>query len=117
MKKSKGKITVKKCNIYEPVSIEDAINCFQTFLECDLWSKFKDAKIKGKIWVRKDKFKTEEELWDYLNGHLNILRKEMKGFQGKLKEEIHNRYFTDYNDKIKVRHWIDKIFGDIWVRN
>jgi len=69
-----------KIQIYEPVSIEDAINCLQTFLESDLWSKFKDEKIKGTsgVWVREDKFKKEEELWDYLDGHFNILRKEVK---------------------------------------
>ena len=42
--------------IYEPVSIEDAINCLQTFLESDLWSKFKDEKIKGNVFSREDKF-------------------------------------------------------------
>ena len=80
MKKSKGKISVSKCNIYQPVSIEDAINELQTFLESDLWSKFKDEKMKGKVWVREDKFKKEEELWDYLEGHFNILRKEINKF-------------------------------------
>ncbi len=76
---------MKKKNIYKPVSIEDAINVFQSFLESDLWSKFKDIKIKGKIWVRDDKFKNEKELWEYLQGHFNILRKEVKYLQKKLK--------------------------------
>jgi len=66
--------------IYEPVSIEDAINSLQVFLESDLWSKFKNEKINGKTWVREDKFESEEELWDYLDGHFKILRKEINGF-------------------------------------
>lgn len=72
-----------KIHIYEPVSIEDAINCLQTFLESDLWSNFKDDKINGKVYFRKDKFKSEKELWDYLDGHFDILRKEVKNLLDK----------------------------------
>jgi len=71
----------RKINVYEPVSIEDAIDCLQTFLESDLWSKFKDDKINGKVYFRKDKFKKETELWEYLEWHFNILRDEIKRFK------------------------------------
>ena len=81
----------KKNNIYEPVSVEEAINYLQTFLESDLWSKFKDEKIKGKIWVREDKFEKEEDLWKYLEGHFNILRREIKKLRKEKNEEHVNR--------------------------
>jgi len=79
--------------IYEPVSIEDAINCLQEFLESDLWSKFKDEKIKGKWYSREDKFKSEKELWHYLEGHFDILRKEVKKLQKKSSQDV----FTEIN--------------------
>lgn len=76
---------------YEPTSIEDAINRLQEFLESDLWSKFHDAKIKGEVWVREDKFKEEKDLWEYLDEHFNILIKEIRELKEKKLNELNKK--------------------------
>jgi hypothetical protein len=67
----------------EPKTIDEAINEIEEFLQCDMWSKFKDKKIKGKILVRDDKFKKEEDMQNYLKKHFDILRKEIKRIKRK----------------------------------
>lgn len=63
----------------KPKTIKEAIDNFQMFLECDLYSKFRpDVEIKGEIWSRDDVFKDEEEFSKYIDDHINILRKEIK---------------------------------------
>jgi hypothetical protein len=73
--------------IHHAKSIKEAIDDLQTFLECDLWSKInREVYIparKGKVIVkvkfyRTDYLKNEDEFIDYLKGHFNILRKEIK---------------------------------------
>jgi len=63
----------------KPKTIKEAIDNFQMFLECDLYSRFRpDTEIKGEIWSREDVIKDEEEFLKYINDHFNILREEIK---------------------------------------
>ena len=71
-----------------PKTIKEAIDSLQTFFECDLWSKFhttvsfpaiKDRKKVKVCFRRRDCFKNEKELCEYLKDHFDILRKEIKG--------------------------------------
>jgi len=58
--------------------INKAINDLQEFLECDLYSKLRPEMMVGnKKMYREDFIKTEEEFYDYLKGHFDILRKEL----------------------------------------
>ena len=82
MKKIKYK--GKKPKIHKAESIKEAINDIQTFFESDLYSKFRPAQIlplgkdgKDLILYREDFFKNEREFMKYLDGHFNILRKEI----------------------------------------
>lgn len=59
--------------------ILEKIEELETFLECDLYSKFRpEEKINGWVWKRTDPFKSEEEFVDYLREHFRILEKEIK---------------------------------------
>ena len=70
--------------VYHPKTIKEAIDSFQQFLECDLYSKFKpDTKIKGEVWTRDDIFTSEEEFLTYLQNHFDILRNEIKRIKKK----------------------------------
>jgi hypothetical protein len=80
----------KKIDPAQPETIKEAINDLQTFLECDLYSKFRpEQKIpsgkKGKIevWYRKDVFKNEKEFAEYLDAHFKILKEEIVRIIGK----------------------------------
>jgi hypothetical protein len=64
--------------IYKPQSIKEAIDRFQQFLECDLWSRFMPQVIKREVWYRDDMFKREKDLQEYLQFQFDILRKEIK---------------------------------------
>jgi hypothetical protein len=86
LKKEKVKVAIY-CNVYEPTSIDDAINKLQEFFESDLWSKFRDDYFLGEYFTREDKFKSEKELWDYLDEHFNILREEVKKLKKKFMEK------------------------------
>lgn len=66
--------------------INKAIDELQTFLECDLYSRFRPEQIlpigkKGKKekWFRdaNDVFLNEEEFLDYLRGHFDIFREKL----------------------------------------
>ena len=79
-----------KIKIYHPKTIKEAIDDLQTFLECDMWSKFypehkipvtKNGKKGFLKLCRKDVFKNEKEFYKYLDGHFNILRKQIKRMQ------------------------------------
>lgn len=76
-----------KLQVYKPKSINEAINLFQDFLECDLWTKFYPEIRLGKkgneIWHREDMFKSEQDFRDYLQLHFNLLRNEIKYLQKK----------------------------------
>ena len=64
---------------YQPKTLKEAIDDFQTFLECDLYSKFRpETKINGKKFYRTDIFKNEREFVIYLEQHFNILRKQIR---------------------------------------
>lgn len=76
---------------HKPKTIEEAINDLQTFLECDLYSKFRPAQTlpigkngKDETWYRQDVFLNEREFLKYIEAHFNILRKQVKKL---LKEE------------------------------
>lgn len=59
--------------------IKDKIGELEEFLECDMYSKFRPATtINNKTWYRKDAFINEEEFIEYLRGHFNILKKQLK---------------------------------------
>ena len=79
-----------KMKINYPKTIDEAIYQIQEFFEEDMWSKFhSEIKIpairNGKKVIlkfyRKDFFKNEDEFIEYINGHFNILRKQIKRLQ------------------------------------
>jgi len=73
--------------IYKPKTIKEAIDNLQTFLESDLYTKFRPEVIiptsnKKKVKMyRQDPFVDEKEFWNYLQGHFDILRKQIKNLQ------------------------------------
>ena len=85
----------------KPKTIQEAIDDFQTYLECDLYSRFRPAHTlpigkngKDEIWYRnmEDVFKSEREFIDYLREHFKIFEKQIKelkinGYK-KTKEEL-----------------------------
>lgn len=82
----------EKMKIHKPKSVKEAIDDFQVFLECDLYSKFRPEQIiplsspknkeKKLTFYREDFFINEREFLKYLETHLNILRKEIIGIIG-----------------------------------
>lgn len=81
-----------KLIIYVPKTINEAISDLHEFLDCDIWSKFypehkiPEVKDGKKIFVkmyRKDVFRNEKEFIKYLQGHFDILRKQIKYIQRK----------------------------------
>lgn len=79
---------------YKPKTIKEAIDDCQTFLECDLYSRFRPAQTlpigkggKDEVWYRdsKDVFKSEKDFLEYLRGHFKILLKEIKKLEEKNK--------------------------------
>ena len=79
-----------KIKIHKPISVKEAIDDLQTFLECDLYSKFRpEHKIKGEMYYREDTFPNEKEFWKYLNDHFNILKKQIIKLIGK--KEFENK--------------------------
>ncbi len=66
----------------KPKTIEEAIDLLQQFLECDLYSKFKpEIEIEGETWGREDFFKNEGEFLEYIDGHFNVLRKDINSIK------------------------------------
>jgi len=64
--------------IHKPKTIKEAIDDFQTFLECDMPSMiFPKEKVLGEDWERVDPFKSREEVVKYLRIHFEILRKQI----------------------------------------
>jgi protein-arginine kinase activator protein McsA len=60
-------------------TLKEAINDLQAFFECDIWTKFyPEIKVKNKIWIRDDKFKSKREFEQYLQEHFDVLRDEIK---------------------------------------
>jgi hypothetical protein len=57
-------------DIYKPKTIEEAIDILQNYFEADLPSKF--------TIFREDHFTSEQEFMDYLKGHFDILREQIK---------------------------------------
>jgi hypothetical protein len=67
---------------YKPKSIKNAIDFFQDFLECDLYTKFRpEMKVKKEVYKRTDYFKNEKEFIEYLRFHFDILRKQIRGLK------------------------------------
>ena len=63
----------------KPKTIKEAIDELQTFLESDMYSKFRpEIKIQGRKFYRTDSFENENEFIEYIRQHFNILRKEVK---------------------------------------
>lgn len=69
-----------------PKTIKEAIDEFQVFLECDLYSRFRPAQTlpigkngKDEIWYRdgEDIFKSERDFLKYLEAHFEILQKQV----------------------------------------
>jgi Asp-tRNA(Asn)/Glu-tRNA(Gln) amidotransferase C subunit len=59
--------------------IIEKIKQLQEFLEADLYTKFKpEIIIKGKTWVREDQIEIEQDFYDYLDEHFNILIKQIE---------------------------------------
>ena len=88
----KQKYKGKKIKVTKPKSISEAINELQTFLECDLYTKFRPEQIipltkKGKetklYLYREDIFMNERQFLKYLDSHLDILRKQIIKLIGK----------------------------------
>jgi hypothetical protein len=74
--------------IHKPQSIQEAIDDLQTFLEVDLYSKFRpEKKIQGEKWYRQDFIKNENDFIDYIRTHFNILKKQVKMLSLKSKEK------------------------------
>ena len=70
-----------KTRIHKPKTVEEAINDLQTFLESDLYSKFRpEHKFPGEkeVWHRMDVFENEKEFLKYIEAHFEILRKQVK---------------------------------------
>jgi len=76
--------------IHHPRTINEAISQIQEFFEEDMWSKFyPEIKIpairNGKKIIlkfyRKDVFKNEKQFIEYLKGHFDILKKQIKRIQ------------------------------------
>lgn len=72
--------------IHKPKTIKEAIDDFQEFLECDLYSRFRPVQTlpigkegKDEIWYRdtKDIFKSEGDFFKYLELHIKILRRQI----------------------------------------
>ena len=81
--------------IYKPKTIKESIDDLQTFLESDLYSKFRPEQIiplivKGKkknvSFYREDIFMNEGEFIRYLNGQFDILRKQIRSLKTKTKK-------------------------------
>lgn len=78
--------------IHKPKTIKEAISDCQTFLECDLYTRFRPGqtlpigkKGKDEIWYRDDKdvFKRERDFLKYLQVHFDILKKQIAKLQRK----------------------------------
>jgi len=79
-----------KIKIHHASSIKEAIDDFQQFLECDLYTKFRPEQQfptgkKGKIkkFYRQDVFPDEKEFLKYLDDHFNIFAEEVVKLIGK----------------------------------
>lgn len=67
-----------KIHIHKPKTIKEAINDFQTFIECDMWTKiYPIVKSNNKYWQRTDYFKSKKDFLDYMELHFDIFRKEI----------------------------------------
>lgn len=68
----------------KPKTINQAIDNLYTFLDADMYSKFRpEMKIhgtKGK-WYRQDWFKSEKDFSEYLDLHFKILKKEIRSIK------------------------------------
>ena len=68
---------------HKPKTIKEAIDDFQTFLECDMPSLiFPKEEVLGKGWERVDPFKSREEVVEYLKEHFEILEKQINEIKG-----------------------------------
>ena len=69
----------QKINIYKPKTVKESIRMLETFLEVDLYSKFRpETKIKGEKWYRTDYFRNEKQFIQYIRIHFDMLEKEIK---------------------------------------
>jgi len=75
----------------KPKTIQEAIDELHTFLECDLYTRFRPAQSlpigkngKEEVWFRdeKDVFKSEGDFVRYLEAHFKILQRQIKRLQG-----------------------------------
>lgn len=76
--------------VHKAKSVREAIENFQEFLECDMYTKFRPAqtlpigkKGKDETWYRQDVFKSERDFIRYLEDHFNIMKKEIIRLIGK----------------------------------
>jgi len=100
MKKIKYK--GKKIKIHHAESVNEAIDDLQTFLECDLYSKFRpenriplteNGKKKTVSFYREDFFVNEREFLKYLDIHFKLLKKEIKRLAGNKKIKFWGRTY------------------------
>lgn len=64
--------------VHKPKTIKEAVEDLQQFLECDLYSKFRPEKeINGEVWIRKDQFRNVNDFHKYIEGHFDILLKQI----------------------------------------
>jgi hypothetical protein len=93
---------MKKNNISHPETIDKAIDELQQFLDCDLYTKFRpEMKIKKEKFYRRDFFKTEKEMSEYLEAHFNILKSQIKRIRRKeLKNNSLAKIWNNKKDKI-----------------
>lgn len=85
-----------KINMHHPKTIEEAINDIEMFFQADMWY------AKGNEW------KAEEDMLKYLEGHFNILRKEIKRISSKKTRkaninETKNKQDNEDIDKLKIQ--------------
>ena len=67
-----------KIHIHKPKTIKEAIDDFQTFLECDMWSRvYPIIEMNNENWQRTDYFKSQEDFLEYLQMHFKIFRKDI----------------------------------------
>jgi hypothetical protein len=65
----------ERLGIYQPATIEEAIEELQEFFECDMW------------YSKDNEWKTEKEMCKYLAIHFKILKEQIKEIKKKEKKK------------------------------
>jgi hypothetical protein len=88
-----------KPKIKQAKSIKESLNDLYTFLESDLYTKFRpEHKIGKESWIREDSFINEMDFIEYLNAHFMVLENDLIRLIGK-KEFEKERLFIN-----KLKH-------------